>query len=98
MKLKILYGAIITHDQTGRPECISEVDIPASDMESARFEAVILDGKPMRDRCIMRSENYSYLLAMPLKEAEELRRVKVKGFTKSKPNEKRRRPAKKADK
>ena len=81
MKLKILYGAIIQRDQTGRPECVSEVDIPQADMESARFEAVILDGKPMRDRCLMKTENYAYLLAMPLKEAEELRRVKVKGFT-----------------
>lgn len=81
MKLKVLYGAIIIHDQTGRPECITEVDVPASDMETARFEAVILDGKQMKDRCIMKSENYSYLLAMPLKEAEELRMVRVKGFT-----------------
>ena len=96
MKLKVLYGAIIIHDQTGRAECITEVDVPAADMESARFEAVILDGKQMKDRCIMKCDNYSYLLAIPLKEAEELRRVKVKGF-KPKQDETSRKAVKKAN-
>lgn len=99
MKLKRLFGQIIDRDPSGACAGIDFVYIPNADFESARIEPIYdISNKKMKDRCHFIKENYSYVLAVSCEEAEELRRVKVKGFTKSKPNEKRRRSAKKADK
>ena len=80
MNLPTLYGAYVQRETSGKPEGKALVSVPDSVFASAIFESVILEGRPMKDRCIMKTEDNRYVLAISVRDAEELRRVKVVGF------------------
>lgn len=85
MNLPVLYGSFIQREMSGKAEGKALLSVPDSVVASAIFESVILEGKPMKNRCIMKTDNASYILALSVKAAENLRSVKIIGFkTKSK--------------